>query len=166
MGHILTGLDIRTGELRIKELEKVKLPWVSNPKIQEKLFNLLDNDLAKLIKEKLLRNFNPLAEFNCLKIETGKLFSTISRKQADNSIFFTTIQKFNQEIKKNVPPNKFLVIVDEAHRSQHGEFAQIMRSLLPNAAFLGLTATPITKKERITSEAFGEKEYIYTSTQS
>ncbi|KLL03909.1 MAG: type I deoxyribonuclease HsdR [Mycoplasmataceae bacterium RV_VA103A] len=111
-------------------------------------------------------NFNPLAEFNCLKIATGKLFSTISRKQADNSIFFTTIQKFNQEIKKNVPPNKFLVIVDEAHRSQHGEFAQIMRSLLPNAAFLGLTATPITKKERITSEAFGEKEYIYTSTQS
>ena len=110
--------------------------------------------------------FNPLAEFNCLKIEAGKLFSIISRKKADNSIFFTTIQKFNREIKKNNCPNKFLVIIDEAHRSQHGEFAQTMRSLLPDSKFLGLTATPLTKKEKITAKAFGEKEYVYTSTQS
>jgi type I restriction enzyme, R subunit len=98
-----------------------------------------------------------------LKVEAGKLFPTIGRKQADNSIFFTTIQKFNQEPKKNIIcPNKFFV--DEAHRSQHGEFAQTMRNFLPKATFLGLTATPLTKKEKVTAEVFGEKEYIYTST--
>lgn len=116
-------------------------------------------------------NFDSSAEFNLIEeksvIKEGKLFSTISRKQADNSIFFTTIQKFNQEwVKRFNCPNNFLVIVDEAHRSQYGEFAQIMRNFLPKATFLGLTATPLTRKGKSTSEAFGKKQYTFTSSQS
>jgi len=42
-----------------------------------------------------------------------------------------------------------------------------MRKLLPNATFLGLTATPLVKKEKSTFKAFGERQYTkFTSSQA
>lgn len=129
-------------------------------------------DRLNLVKQFFdnFKNFDSSAGFNLVEakniIKSGKLFSTIGRKQADNTIFFTTIQKFSETPKRFVCPNNFLVIIDEAHRSQHGEFAQIMRNFLPKATFLGLTATPLTKKGKSTAEAFGKKEYSFTSSQS
>ncbi|MEG7978555.1 MAG: DEAD/DEAH box helicase family protein [Mollicutes bacterium UO1] len=130
-------------------------------------------DRLNLVKQFFdnFQNFASSAQFNLIEeksiIKEGKLLSIIGRKQAANSIFFITIQKFGQEEPQGfICPNNFLVIVDEAHRSQHGEFAQTMRNLLPHAIFLGLTATPLTKKGKSTAQAFGEKEYIFTSSQS
>jgi type I restriction enzyme R subunit len=72
------------------------------------------------------------------------------------------------------------VIVDEAHRGQYGfeekvdintgkvsyGFARNMRDSLPQATFVGFTATPISSKDRSTREVFGDYIDIYDMTQS
>jgi len=49
---LIVGSRGEGGKINIKQVENLTIPWISNPKTQEKLFNLLNNDLAKLIKEK------------------------------------------------------------------------------------------------------------------
>ena len=57
-----------------------------------------------------------------------------------------------------------MVIADEAHRSQYGfieGFARHMRNALPNASFIGFTATPIESDDRSTPAVFGDYIDIY-----
>ena len=46
-------------------------------------------------------------------------------------------------------------MVDEAHRTQEGDFGRRMRTALPNAFLFGLTGTPINKADKNTFWAFG-----------
>ncbi len=53
------------------------------------------------------------------------------------------------------------VFVDECHRTQSGKLHAGMKSLLPDAVFIGFTGTPLLKKDKQTSlEVFGH--YIHT----
>jgi type I restriction enzyme R subunit len=53
------------------------------------------------------------------------------------------------------------VFVDECHRTQSGKLHRAMKALMPNAAFIGFTGTPLLKKDKATSlEVFGG--YIHT----
>lgn len=53
------------------------------------------------------------------------------------------------------------VFVDECHRTQSGRLHKAMKAVMPNAAFIGFTGTPLLKKDRQTSlEVFGG--YIHT----
>lgn len=53
------------------------------------------------------------------------------------------------------------VFVDECHRTQSGKLHRAMKALMPNAAFIGFTGTPLLKKDTQTSlEVFGT--YIHT----
>jgi type I restriction enzyme, R subunit len=54
-----------------------------------------------------------------------------------------------------------LVFVDECHRTQSGKLHRAMKSMMPNAVFIGFTGTPLLAKDRQTSlEVFGR--YIHT----
>lgn len=70
---------------------------------------------------------------------------------------FTLIHKFNQEIKEETYSDRddIIVMTDEAHRSQYGEFALNMRDALPNANFIGFTGTPLFSNDEITKRVFG-----------
>ena len=48
-----------------------------------------------------------------------------------------------------------IVLVDEAHRTQEGDLGLKMKGSLPNAAFFGLTGTPINIRDRNTYKTFG-----------
>lgn len=73
-------------------------------------------------------------------------------------IIITTIHKFAEaEGRLNDRPN-IIVMVDEAHRTQEGDFGRKMREALPNAFLFGLTGTPINKRDRNTFWAFGAEE--------
>ncbi len=48
------------------------------------------------------------------------------------------------------------VLVDESHRTNFGTLAARMRTMLPNACYLGFTGTPLTKKEKNNFLEFGE----------
>ncbi|HRD99505.1 MAG TPA: HsdR family type I site-specific deoxyribonuclease, partial [Rubrivivax sp.] len=53
------------------------------------------------------------------------------------------------------------VFVDECHRTQSGKLHKTMKALMPGAAFIGFTGTPLLKQDAQTSrEVFGD--YIHT----
>lgn len=59
------------------------------------------------------------------------------------------------------PQGNLFVFIDECHRTQSGELHTAMKSLLPNALFVGFTGTPLLKKDKKKSiEIFGS--YIHT----
>lgn len=70
------------------------------------------------------------------------------------------------EIKSSLPSDfrakgEFYVFVDECHRTQSGTLHEAMKSILPDALFIGFTGTPLLKKDKKTSlEVFGT--YIHT----
>ena len=76
------------------------------------------------------------------------------------------IDKYIEEIKKALPKDysakgDFVVFVDECHRTQSGKLHVAMKTIIPNAIFVGFTGTPLLKKDKKTSlETFGG--YIHT----
>lgn len=90
-------------------------------------------------------------------------------KVASGGVVFTTIQKFFPEEKGDLFPllsdrRNIVVIADEAHRSQYDfmdGFARHLRDALPNASFIGFTATPIEKSDRSTPAVFGNYVDVY-----
>jgi len=103
-------------------------------------------------------------------------------KVSSGGIVFTTIQKFFPEEDREKYPmlserDNIIVIADEAHRSQYGfpakilkkedkalityGYAKYLRDALPNASFIGFTGTPIEKGDRSTPAVFGKYVDVY-----
>ncbi|MFA6425534.1 MAG: type I restriction endonuclease subunit R [Phycisphaerae bacterium] len=109
-------------------------------------------------------------------------------KVAGGGIVFTTIQKFSPDEGQTVydllsERKNIIVVADEAHRSHYGfkakhiedknggvkttyGFAKYLRDALPNASFIGFTATPIEKEDLSTPAVFGNYIDIYDIEQS
>jgi type I restriction enzyme R subunit len=86
-------------------------------------------------------------------------------KKTTGGIIFSTIQKFSerdQDYPLLTERRDIIVIADEAHRSQYRELARNLRKAIPNASFLGFTATPIEYEDRDTYLVFGEPISIYS----
>ena len=91
------------------------------------------------------------------------------RKKLENAgaeLIFTTIQKFAEDFDTLSERKNIIVIADEAHRAQYAELASRARKALPNASFMGITATPISLSNRNTRFVFGDYIDIYTMNQS
>lgn len=143
------------------------------------------------LDNQLLQTFFSAKEY--LKVEpisvdsredlVGKL-----NKILQGGIIFTTILKFNKhKLPKNEREN-IIVMTDEAHRSHYGIYETIrykkndlsekyepifkfgiekyIRDALPNATFIGFTGTPISTKEKQTTDIFGDIIDAYDITQS
>lgn len=88
---------------------------------------------------------------------------------SSGGVIFTTIQKFLPESKGSKYPllsdrRNIVVIADEAHRSQYDfidGFARHLRDALPNASFIGFTATPLEVGDRSTPAIFGDYIDVY-----
>lgn len=86
-------------------------------------------------------------------------------------IVFATVQKFQTTDEEAVYPEvndrgNMIVVADEAHRTQYKELAANVRRALPNASYVGFTATPIEKDDRSTTNTFGGYISQYTIDQS
>ncbi|MDR5656506.1 type I restriction endonuclease subunit R [Halodesulfurarchaeum sp. HSR-GB] len=82
-------------------------------------------------------------------------------------LIFTTIQKFQTHDDERQHPvvnerEDVIVMADEAHRSQTKELGQNLRDALPNASFIGFTATPIHDGDNATRVTFGDYVSQYT----
>lgn len=90
------------------------------------------------------------------------LVELVNSARAD--VITSIINKFNtverQEI-KNLSRDIF-VLVDESHRSNYGLMATRMRSVFPNACYIGFTGTPLMKSEKNTMARFGSLIHKYT----
>jgi type I restriction enzyme, R subunit len=88
---------------------------------------------------------------------------------SSGGVIFTTIQKFLPENKGEQYPllsdrRNIVVIADEAHRSQYDfidGFARHMHDALPNASYIGFTATPLEVGDKSTPAVFGDYIDVY-----
>ena len=108
------------------------------------------------------------------------------QQRQSGGVIFTTIQKFepddaDTEMILNDRKN-IIVIADEAHRSQYGfearivktadeaeikyGYARYMHNALPSASFIGFTGTPIEHKDKNTPAVFGDYIDIYDMSQA
>ena len=86
----------------------------------------------------------------------------LKKLQGNPSFIFTLIQKFNKPNEKPIYPDHDIIIMsDEAHRSQYGIFADNMMKLLPTAARIGFTGTPLLSSDNITARTFGGYVSVY-----
>ncbi|WP_024949831.1 type I restriction endonuclease subunit R [Helicobacter pylori] len=67
-----------------------------------------------------------------------------------------------EDLKKQPVLEKWIVLVDECHRTQSGKLHNAMKSLIPNAIFIAFSGTPLLKQDKKTSqEVFGDYIHCY-----
>ena len=105
---------------------------------------------------------------------------TLLAGRPSGGIIFTTVQKFSPSDEEERFPQltdrtNIVVVADEAHRSQYGfravldkesgkykyGFAKHLRDALPNATFVGFTATPVESEDKDTRAVFGDYVSVY-----
>jgi type I restriction enzyme R subunit len=95
------------------------------------------------LEDQLLRAFSG-SGIECRRANTGReLLDLLESSQI--RVITSLIQKFDAAVRSQARqidnPNIF-VLVDEADRSQFGQFAETMRYVLPRACFVGFTDAP------------------------
>ena len=101
------------------------------------------------------------------KTKAAKFIATsgddlVQKLKGNPGFIFTLIQKFNKPSAEPIYPDHDIIIMsDEAHRSQYGIFADHMMKLLPTAARIGFTGTPLLSSDNITARTFGGYVSVY-----
>ncbi|WP_448587265.1 type I restriction endonuclease subunit R [Thermocrinis sp.] len=147
-GKSITMLFYARRALKVKELENPLLLFITDRKnLDEQLYALFSH--MPIVKH----------------AESIKNLQEIVRTTS-GGIVFATIQKFGRLKADEYPMltdrKNLIVIADEAHRSQYRELAQNLRRAVPNASFMGFTATPIELRDRDTYLVFGGPISVYS----
>ena len=119
-----------------------------------------------------------------VQIESREDLQDKLENRISGGIFFTTLQKFEEETGLFSKRDDILVLVDEAHRSHYGIDATIkfdkekmkaykkygtakyLHEAFPNATYIGFTGTPVETKDKSTSNVFGQVIDTYDMTQA
>lgn len=119
-----------------------------------------------------------------VQIESREDLQEKLENRVSGGIFFTTLQKFEEETGLFSKRDDILVLVDEAHRSHYGIDATIkfdkekmraykkygtakyLHEAFPNATYIGFTGTPVETKNKSTSNVFGPVIDTYDMTQA
>lgn len=108
-------------------------------------------------------------EVEVINAFSGKELVMLLRSNTDE-VTTTIINKFQAAVNSlsETPltsPNIF-VLIDEAHRTQHGVFNVNMEKVLPNACFIVFTGTPLMRAQKNTAAKFGGMIDTYTITEA
>lgn len=119
-----------------------------------------------------------------VQIESREDLAEKLEDRKSGGIFFTTLQKFEEETGLFSERDDILVAVDEAHRSHYGleaiikfdkkkmeaykKFgtAKYLHVAFPNATYIGFTGTPVETKDKSTTNVFGDIIDTYDMTQA
>ena len=119
-----------------------------------------------------------------VQIESRQDLNEKLEGRKSGGIFFTTLQKFEEETGVFSDRDDILVLVDEAHRSHYGLDATIkfdrakmeaykkygtakyLHDAFPNATYIGFTGTPVETKDKSTTNIFGNIIDTYDMTQA
>ncbi len=151
-----------------KSLTMVFLAQVIRRNEEFKKYKLLYITDRTQLDSQLTNTFQNTQDETVFQAESVQdLRELISKDSSD--LITSTIQKF-QEIKgENLEvlndSERIVVLIDEAHRTQYGTFGMVLNTVLPNAAKIAFTGTPLLKSELTTSE-FGDYIDKYTIEQS
>lgn len=91
------------------------------------------------------------------RVATGReeLMRLLGDGEGYRGIIVTIMHKFTGHENFAVPRRNVIALIDEAHRSQEGDFGKWMRATLPEASLFGFTGTPIENSDHNTPKAFG-----------
>ena len=141
------------------------------------------NDLDNQLYETFAKCSNYLKQ-DPVQIENREDLNDKLDNRKSGGIFFTTLQKFEEETGLFSNREDILVLVDEAHRSHYGIDATIkfdkekmkaykkygtskyLHEAFPHATYIGFTGTPVETKDKSTSNVFGKVIDIYDMTQA
>lgn len=141
------------------------------------------NDLDNQLYETFAKCSNYLKQ-DPVQIENREDLNDKLDNRKSGGIFFTTLQKFEEETGLFSNRDDILVLVDEAHRSHYGIDATIkfdkekmkaykkygtakyLHEAFPNATYIGFTGTPVETKDKSTSNVFGKVIDTYDMTQA
>ncbi|MBK1811553.1 HsdR family type I site-specific deoxyribonuclease [Clostridium sp. YIM B02505] len=120
------------------------------------------------VDEKIVRTKSGADLINRLNSFDDSLICSLVHKfgRRGGEVTETDYDRYIEELKNSLPSNfeakgEICVFVDECHRTQSGKLHNAMKSIMPNAIFIGFTGTPLLKKDKATSiEVFGT--YIHT----
>ena len=139
------------------------------------------------LDNQLYETFYKCSEFlkqKPVQADTRSDLKELLKDRVAGGVFFTTLQKFEEESGLFSDRNDILVLVDEAHRSHYGleatmelnletmqaykkyGTAKYLHDALPNAIYIGFTGTPIETKDKSTSSIFGNVIDTYDMTQA
>ena len=141
------------------------------------------NDLDNQLYETFAKCSNYLKQ-EPVQIESRENLNNELENRRSGGIFFTTLQKFEEETGLFSNRDDILVLVDEAHRSHYGIDATIkfdkekmkaykkygtakyLHEAFPHATYIGFTGTPVETKDKSTSNVFGNVIDTYDMTQA
>lgn len=92
---------------------------------------------------------------NPTSIESIRDLHALIRSGKDGHTALSTIFKFQGSKEAIANSENWIVMVDEAHRTQEKDLGAYLRASLPNARFFGFTGTPVKKDDKNTYENFG-----------
>lgn len=139
------------------------------------------------LDDQLFNTFSQCSDFlkqKPIQIESREDLNDKLENRVSGGIFFTTLQKFEEETGVFSKRDDILILVDEAHRSHYGieavmKFdkekmiaykkygtAKYLHTAFPNATYIGFTGTPVETKDKSTSEIFGRVIDTYDMTQA
>lgn len=127
------------------------------------------------LDDQIFRNFLETESIAYVENPNKNKYRPGSRKQlqqelqANQTHLFTLIHKFGIEKGKTFPKltdrDNWIVMVDEAHRTQYKGLAENMRIAIPNAQYIAFTGTPLLRNE-LTKDWFGPYVSEYNFAQS
>jgi type I restriction enzyme, R subunit len=133
--------------------------------------NELDEQIEKVffgVNEKIHRTKTGADLIEQLNSNTPPLICSLIHKFGgkEDGVAVGDIPDYIAEVKRAIPRDfsakgNIFVFVDECHRTQSGDLHGAMKSILPEAVFVGFTGTPLLKTDKKKSiEVFGP--YIHT----
>ncbi|AXX92185.1 deoxyribonuclease [Malaciobacter molluscorum LMG 25693] len=125
--------------------------------------NFVDTQTLNLSTNQNMKNNEYRAKGNKSRVQLEEALSQ------NKSFYFSTIFNFGLDkgkvYKKKSDRDDWIVIVDEAHRSQYKSLGENMKIALPNAKFIAFTGTPILQNG-LTEQWFGNYVSEYNFAQS
>ena len=114
----------------------------------------LQNPTVVIVDDRIDLETQITGDFNAADIPNLQSLSTKEDlmnffEQDMRKIAITTIYRFGDVEKALNMRDNIILMVDEAHRTQEGDYGEKMRLALPNAFFFGLTGTPINRLDNI-----------------
>ncbi|UUD37740.1 type I restriction endonuclease subunit R [Mycoplasmoides fastidiosum] len=141
------------------------------------------------LDQQIFNNFKKFQKYlgksSLINFENIQQLKEELKNSKKKSIYFTTIQKFSNNVGFLNDRQDILIITDEAHRSHQEDdasekisfqlekglskthsYSSTLKMALPNAKFIGFTGTPIESDDRDTRNVFGDHIHVYAWNQA
>ena len=131
---------------------------------------LVEDFIDKLDAETFDSYFKKIESIEELKAELEEIRSSLDRANIiSKKIYVVLIQKFRKESFeeflnqwKAINKKQVVFLIDEAHRSQYGTLASVIKNIFPDAIRFAFTGTPVFKyEEKNTFREFGYEDEPY-----